>query len=212
MDQVDTASPETRQGNSCGPISVAEEGALNELTERRKHIIRTSWRAVKFGLDVKATEIFYDKLFEEYPMVRPMFQDDMESQYNKLYQAVSLAVDCLDDMDNLVPVLQKLGVAHGGFGVVRAHYEAVTECFLWTLTTYILSQMPNNNAINWIFEVSDAWAWALSLIGTVMADAADEVSEERRKKMIASREAITQAGVEVREERRKRLAASLDGP
>ena len=182
---------ETRHDNINVPLERSaaeeEEESRKELTERRKHTIRTTWRAVKFGLDVKATEVFYGKLFEEYPMVRPMFRDDMQAQYNKLYQAVSLAVDCLDDMDNLVPVLQKLGVAHAGFGVVRAHYEAVTECFLWTLNTYILSQMPNNNAVNWIFDVSDAWEWALTLIGTAMADAADEVLEERRKNLVSSR-------------------------
>lgn len=158
-----------------------------ELIARRKHTIRTSWRAVRFGLDVQATKIFYDRLFDQYPMVRPLFKDDMGVQYNKLYQAVSLAVDCLDDMETLVPVLQELGRAHAGFGTVRAHYEAVTDCFLWTLNSYILAQMPNNNAVNWIFEVTDAWDWALTLIGSVMADAGDAVLEERRNKLMEDR-------------------------
>jgi hypothetical protein len=34
--------------------------------------------------------------------------------------------------------------------------------------------MPNNNAIKWIFDVTDAWEWALTFIGKTMADAADE--------------------------------------
>ena len=163
----------------------------NELIERRKHTIRASWQAVRFGLDVHATKIFYDRLFDQYPMVRHLFKDDMTLQYTKLFKAVSLAVSCLDDLDTLVPVLQELGRAHAGFGTVRAHYEAVTECFLWTLNSYILAQMPNNNAINWIFEVTDAWDWALTLIGGVMADAGDAATEERRQRILDQRKAAT---------------------
>ena len=120
------------------------------MIARRKQTIRSTWKAIEFGLDVKATKIFYDRLFDQFPIVRPMFADDMESQYHKLYKAVSLAVKCLESdegMAALIPVLQDLGVRHAGFGVVRAHYEAVTECFLWTLNTYITSQMPMNLSI-----------------------------------------------------------------
>lgn len=184
------------------PKSLLNEVVLEQETtekdemkriERRKQTIRTTWRAVRFGLDVKATEIFYDRLFDQYPMVRPLFKDDMGLQYNKLYQAISLAVDCLDDLETLVPVLKGLGRAHAGFGTVRAHYEAVTECFIWTLNTYILSQMPNNNAITWMVEVSEAWEWALTLIGGIMADAGDECAEARRQQILEQRKLLSKA-------------------
>ena len=123
-------------------------------------------------------------------MVRPLFKDNMDVQYRKLFDAVSLVVDCMDDLDKLVPILQALGKAHAGFGTVRAHYEAVTECFLWMLNSYIFEKMPHSNAINWIFEVSDAWEWALTLIGGIMADSGDEVMEENRQKMLAERNEI----------------------
>jgi hemoglobin-like flavoprotein len=163
--------------NDSAEQSLAEE----ELFERRKRTIQSSWNAVRIGLDVKASKLFYDRLFDKYPCVRPMFKKDMTLQYNKLFQAVSLAVRFLDNVEELVPVLQELGVRHAGYGVVRAHYEAVTECFLWTLNTYIVSQMPNNNAIHWLFDITDAWEWALTFIGGIMADAADEAIAAKRK-------------------------------
>ena len=156
-----------------------------EMIRRRKQTIRSTWRAIEFGLDVKATKIFYDRLFDQFPCVRPMFAEDMESQHHKLYAAVSLAVKCLESdegMATLVPVLQDLGVRHAGFGVVRAHYEAVTECFLWTLNTYITSQMPMNLSVMYAADVADAWEWVLTLIGNVMADAADEAIAKRKAK------------------------------
>lgn len=151
-----------------------EEDFDQELIRRRKLVIRSSWQAIRFSLNVEASKVFYDRLFDQFPMVRSMFSDDMQAQYNKLYQAVSMAVNCLDDLDRFRPTLQKLGIAHCSYGVERAHYEAVTECFVWTLVSYILVQMPNKNAIDWIFELSDSWEWILTTIGGVMADAADE--------------------------------------
>ena len=126
-------------------------------------------------------------------MVRPLYADDMDVQYKKLFRAVSLVVDCMDDLDMLVLILlQALGKAHAAFGTVQAHYEAETECFLWMLNSYIFEKMPNNNAVKWIFEVTDAWEWALTLIvgSIIMADGGDEAMEEARQKMLEERNAI----------------------
>ena len=163
-----------------GSDSNNDEGE-EELTRRRIRVIKTSWRAVQLGVDVKATEIFYDRLFTKYPQVRGMFPADMKSQYHKLYSTVSLVVDGIEDIDKLVPTIEDLGRRHSKWGVVRAHYEAVVDCFLWTLQQYIFSFMPNNNAINWFRNVADAWEWALKFIGGTMADAADAAQEEEAR-------------------------------
>jgi hemoglobin-like flavoprotein len=163
------------------PLQISLSPDEESLYERRRKVVRSTWRAVEFGLDVKATELFYARLFDQFPSVRPMFKDNMEAQYQKLFKAVSLAVRCLDgELDKLVPVLQELGVRHGKLGVVRAHYEAVTECFLWTMNTYIMHQMPMNLAMTWVLDVADAWEWVLTLIGGIMADAAEEAEEHRK--------------------------------
>mmetsp|Transcript_49494 Transcript_49494/g.120168 ORF Transcript_49494/g.120168 Transcript_49494/m.120168 type:complete len:245 (+) Transcript_49494:242-976(+) len=152
-----------------------------ELTRRRIRVIKTSWRAVQLGVDVKAAEIFYDRLFTKYPQVRDMFPEDMRTQHFKLYSTVSLVVDGIEDIDTLVPTIEDLGRRHAKWGVVRAHYEGVVDCFLWTLQQYIFSFMPNNNAINWFRNVTDAWEWALRFIGGTMADAADAAQEEEAR-------------------------------
>jgi hemoglobin-like flavoprotein len=162
------------------PLHDSSPTLEEEMFERRKGVIQSTWRAVRFGLDVKATQMFYDRLFDQFPFVRSMFPDNMKAQYSKLFKAVSLVVECLDDVEALVPVLKDLGVRHAGYGVVRSHYEAVTECFLWTLNTYIFAMMPNNNAVTWVLDIADSWDWALTFIGTIMADAADEAMEARR--------------------------------
>ena len=148
--------------------------AEDQAFERRKQVIKSTWRAVQFGLDVKATKMFYDRLFAEFPAVRSMFPDDMNAQYQKLYAAVSLTVKALDNVEeDLIPMLKDLGIRHSKYGVVPAHYAAVTECFVWTLNTYIYDQMPNHMGMLWALDITDAWEWALTFIGTTMSEAAE---------------------------------------
>lgn len=165
----------TDDDTPCARKLDADKGEQDELLlERRRKVIRTSWRAIQFGLDVKATEIFYERLFAEQPAVRAMFPENMQAQYRKLYVAVSLAVEVLDKPDVLMPVLRELGRQHSKYGVKREYYELVKDAFLWTLNSYLVTKMPNNSAVKWVFDVTDAWEWVLTFIGNTMADAADE--------------------------------------
>ena len=181
MDQQETPSQSAQaivmEDESLQQEQQKRKNEQDELMERRKLAVKSSWSAVRLGLDVEATNIFYTRLFEKYPTVRPLFKDDMNDQYKKLFQAVCLVVDGMDNLDSLVPVLHALGKAHAGFGTVRAHYGAVTECFLWMLNS-ILEKMPS------LSEVTDAWEWALTLIGGIMADGGDEAIEESRQRTL----------------------------
>lgn len=190
-----------RAGSTPATTHTRKTGEQDEwLLDRRKHVVRTSWRAVQFGLDVQACEIFYTRLFDTTPSVRSMFPDNMKVQYQKLYATVSLAVEVMDQPDALLPVLRDLGRQHAKYGVVREHYDVVVDCFLWTLHSYISSKMPNNNALDWMHDVTDAWDWVLTFIGKTMADAADEEMARLRDE--------EEARLAVEETMRLRLAES----
>ena len=96
-----------------------------------------------------------------------------------MFQAVCLVLDGVDNLDTLVPILHVLGKAHAGFGfgTVQAHDVAGTECFLRMLNS-ILAETPNTA------QVTDAWEWALTLVGGIMADGGDEAMEENRLRML----------------------------
>ena len=60
----------------------------------------------------------------------------MALQANKLRKTISIAVQYLDNMDELLPVLANLGKRHAlEWEVKQHHYDAVGECLLWTLQT-----------------------------------------------------------------------------
>jgi hemoglobin-like flavoprotein len=192
-----SSTPTMVDTSKVEPLHISDYATREDTTspeeqafQRRQKVIKSTWRAVQFGLDVKATKMFYDRLFTQFPSVRSMFPDDMEAQYQKLYAAISLTVKGLDNVEDLIPVLKDLGIRHRKYGVIPVHYEAVTECFLWTLNAYILDQMPHNMGMMWALDVADAWEWALTFIGTTMSNAAEEAvrleSLQKRKRNISS--------------------------
>lgn len=80
-----------------------------------------------------AASLFYTKLFELDPSLRPLFKSDITEQGKKLMQMIGVAVNGLNNLDALVPAVEQLGARHVGYGVQDSHYDTVGTALLWTL-------------------------------------------------------------------------------
>lgn len=80
-----------------------------------------------------AADLFYDRLFEIAPDVRPMFPLDLKEQKRKLIAMLATAVTNLHQAEKIFPAVEALGKRHVGYGVTTAHYEPVGAALLWTL-------------------------------------------------------------------------------
>mmetsp|Transcript_4964 Transcript_4964/g.10568 ORF Transcript_4964/g.10568 Transcript_4964/m.10568 type:complete len:414 (+) Transcript_4964:76-1317(+) len=158
-------------------MTMAEEKKDDDeaaLFARRKGAIQTTWVAVGDSLGIEATRLFYERLFDQHPEVKPMFSDpdDMEEQAAKLLKTISVAVESLSDIATLVPILQDLGKKHAEeWNVQRNHYDAVGECLIWTLKTGL--------GDSWTEDVADAWSWVYGVIAKTMGDAGQEVLDSK---------------------------------
>jgi hemoglobin-like flavoprotein len=111
-----------------------------------------------------AAELFYKRLFELDPSVKPLFKGDMGEQGKKLMSMIGTAVKGLNDLDKLVPAVEALGVRHAGYGVVDKHYGTVAEALLWALEQGL--------GDTFTAEVKAAWTEIYGLLATVMKGAA----------------------------------------
>jgi hemoglobin-like flavoprotein len=125
--------------------------------------VRASWRQVQ-PIAPQAAALFYANLFEADPTLRPLFRTDLPTQGERLMKAIGLAVDRLDDLPALVPLLENLGRRHAGYGVVDAHYRTVGDALLRTLGQGLGEQFTP--------EVRDAWAQTYGAMAGVMMAAA----------------------------------------
>lgn len=123
------------------------------------------------ALGVKATKLFYERLFDQYPSVKPLFANsDMDTQASHLHKTIHMAVNMLDDLPSLVPVLQQLGARQAiNYQAELPHYSAVGESLLWTLETGLGPDI-------WTPEVADAWTWVYGVIADTMAQGATEAT------------------------------------
>lgn len=116
-------------------------------------------------------EGFYALLFERYPAVKPLFAETSpKKQRQKLIGSLITIVENLEDLDKLVPYLQRLGGRHVGYGTQPAHYEAVASCLLDAM-----AEMAGPEV--WTQELATCWSDALQLVATVMLQGAAEVQK-----------------------------------
>ncbi len=111
-----------------------------------------------------AAEIFYNRLFEVAPAVKPMFKGDMKEQGAKLMTTLGVVVNGLRDLDKIVPVAEQLAVKHIDYGVTAEHYETVGAALLFTLKTGLGDDFTG--------EVEEAWTTAYTTLSGVMISAA----------------------------------------
>jgi hemoglobin-like flavoprotein len=137
------------------------------LTPEQISLVRDTWERVVPIAD-RAAEMFYGKLFELDPALQPMFKGDMQGQGQKLMRMISVAVDHLDKLDEIVPAVQKMGVRHLEYGVKTSHYDTVGEALLWTLGRGLGDAFTT--------DVMVAWSDVYSLLANTMMDAAREAA------------------------------------
>jgi hemoglobin-like flavoprotein len=137
------------------------------MTPKQINLVQNTFEMVVPIADLAAT-LFYDRLFELDPYLRPMFHGPIEEQGKKLMTTLALAVRGLNQPEKIIPAVQSLGRKHVGYGVQPAHYAVVGEALLWTLAQG-LGELFNA-------ETKEAWTAAYTLLATVMQEAAAEAA------------------------------------
>jgi len=129
-------------------------------------LVQDSFEKVK-PISETAAEIFYSKLFELDPALKPLFPTDkegaMKEQGNKLMTMLAAAVAGLSNLDALIPVLKNLGQRHVEYKVEPSHYDTVGAALLGTLEAGLGDDFTP--------EVKDAWASVYGTMSSVMIDA-----------------------------------------
>jgi nitric oxide dioxygenase len=119
------------------------------ITEAQKILVQKSFLAVE-PIAEQAAEIFYNKLFEFDPSLRGMFKGDMKNQGKMLMSTLGVAVKALDNIEGLIPVLQKLAAKHVDYGVSVDDYTPVGNALIYTLKTGLGDQFTPDLKAAWI--------------------------------------------------------------
>jgi len=81
----------------------------------------------------QAAALFYGRLFETAPEVKPLFSGNMHVQGQKLMAALGTVVNSLGQIEEIAPMAGDLAKRHVAYGVRQDHYAVVGTALLWTL-------------------------------------------------------------------------------
>lgn len=133
------------------------------MTPAQVELVQSSWAKV-IPISQTASELFYARLFEIAPEVKPYFKGDIKEQGKKLMVMIGTAVNSLTHLEAVVPAIQAMAVRHVDYGVKPEDYDSVGTALLWTLEQGLGDDFTP--------EVKEAWAEVYGLVAGTMKDAA----------------------------------------
>lgn len=145
------------------PAPAPEPEAEGPMSAHEIKLVQDSWEKCVPIADTAAS-LFYGKLFELDPELKPLFTSDITEQGKKLMTMITTAVRGLSRLDQIVPAVQAMGKRHAGYGVKDEHYDTVAAALLWTLGQGL--------GDDFTAEVEAAWVKTYTLLATTMKDAA----------------------------------------
>jgi hemoglobin-like flavoprotein len=133
------------------------------MTPTQKQLVQSTFLRVA-PIAEPAAAMFYTRLFELDPALRPLFTGDMKAQGVKLMRMIGMAVAGLDRLEELVPTVRQLGIRHSSYGVRDEHYDTVAAALLWTLEQGLGDAFTP--------EARDAWVAVYGVLASTMKTAA----------------------------------------
>ena len=130
-------------------------------------LVKDSFRKI-VPISDQAAALFYARLFELDPSLRPLFQGDLQEQGRKLMTMLATAISALERLDAIVPAIRQLGARHAVYGVREEHYATVGAALLWTLEKGLGPEFTP--------EVRSAWRATYTLLANTMKDAARPIA------------------------------------
>ena len=108
----------------------------------------------------QAAALFYGRLFEIAPEVKPLFHGDMIEQGRKLMATLATVVNSLDNLEAVLPTASALAKRHVEYGVKAADYAPVGAALLWTLEQGLGPEFTP--------DTREAWTAAYTALAGVM--------------------------------------------
>ena len=129
------------------------------MTPQDVDLVQSTFEKVR-PISLAAADMFYDRLFEIAPEVRPLSKGDMAEQGRKLMATLAVVVGSLHSLPTILPAVSALAKKHVEYGVKPGHYAAVGAALLWTLERGL--------GQSWTPEVASAWTNAYTTLSNFM--------------------------------------------
>ena len=140
------------------------------MTTKQIELVKTTSTIVGTIDPVTVGGLFYGRLFEIAPELKPLFKTSIQEQSRKLLSMIGYVINNLDKLDDIIDEVGKLSQRHLIYGVKPEDYGDVGEALLWTLEKGL--------GENWNDEVKEAWTTCYTILSEAMIDASGYAKHE----------------------------------
>ena len=138
---------------------------MNPMTDEQIKLVKKTWRMFR-NIDPSVVgDTFYSKLFNDNPALRKMFPTNMETQYRKLMEMLTVIISRLDKIDEVSQDIRDMARRHVNYGVRPGHYRLVGQALMWTLEQGL--------GRDWTPEVKESWARCYGALSGMMMSATE---------------------------------------
>ena len=139
------------------------------MSPQQKYLIRKSFAQLEDYGNIAAL-VFYRRLFELDPALRPLFKNNIEEQAAKLTEMLGALISRMEQTDLMESELRQMGQRHANYGVLPAHYE--------TVGTALLAMLEETLRADFTKPVREAWTTLYGALAEAMQAGAGAVREE----------------------------------
>ena len=130
------------------------------VTGHVKTLITKSWSNFSSKGDLNELGVpMFTKLFEILPETKAIFHYDendsnsltkLRNHIKLLFDTIGMAVDFIDDLGSLTPVIIQLGTRHHFYGVKQEYYLIFGECMLHAFETALGKEFTEEDRAAWM--------------------------------------------------------------
>ncbi|XP_011445784.1 neuroglobin isoform X2 [Magallana gigas] len=152
--------------------------ALTTISEDEKRLVKDSWNLFVSRGDFSDTgSHMYKVLLQDNPHLKTLFSfmkvngapfdsPMFKSHVRNVFTVIGDAVNHIDDLDSLSPILKDLGVKHQGYGAKKEYLEPVGNALLCTIEKHLEDDFTQ--------EVHSAWRTFFAVMSYSFAQGLDE--------------------------------------
>lgn len=129
------------------------------------NLVKESWLSVTAIDQLVVGNLFYTRLFDLDPQLRPLFRSPLPEQSKKLLTMLNYVIKKLDALDEIIAEVRKLAQRHVHYGTKPEHYNVVGSALVWTLEQGLGEA--------WTEELQEAWIAVYTVLAGAMIEAAD---------------------------------------
>ncbi|XP_038047470.1 uncharacterized protein LOC119721462 [Patiria miniata] len=151
----------------------SEEGLISL---RDKRLVQKSWKVMQKD-SVNLGAALFARFLDRNPSIRELFpfgkssvppqmlkhNSDLRAHGKGVMETIGTAVDGLDDLGKIVPILKDLGTRHNVYGAKPEHFQPLVDAFMYTMRNGLSSK-------EFTPDVQDAWENIWKVLAEVMSN------------------------------------------